>query len=497
MKQYNLKKENVFVCFFTVMLIGILIHSITLSYSPISWMDEVQIKEIARGGIFQKVSDWDMALVKNNGQLNSQSWAIYYIGGWFANLSCFLLGDSGARIINLLWLLVSTFLISFYAFRKTNNKILSVLVGLLYFSFPTLVQSVRGGRVDVIAFTFLFASLSVLQVKLKRSKFSFLLVCLLSSLLLACSVFSWITAVLCIPIVVYEFLEWLNSYQFSLQKKVFFIGAMLFFFMFTTILLVSPFFSNYYETKEFVTSVLMLNTSSNNEFNVKMFFKGLVAFPGVYIVSLSLVFFSRRLFFLSFSILLVSIIMTRTYCYGFRMLYLLPYALIILVLFFKNMKNNKNKMLYLYILFFMGGASFIYSILLRNVSEYFTKEFRSLTHVKEMFKKEIGENKRIYCDTFQLYSIGKNLNWKQYRVISKNESDIFEAIQNLNVEYYVTEKKLMTLEKSTLLNNHGFVLLKEITPFVLDNLSFVQSKLNRYNRLMPYGPYYLYYKTPK
>ena len=146
------------------------------------------------------------------------------------------------------------------------------------------------------------------------------------------------------------------------------------------------------------------------------------------------------------------------------------------------------------VLIFMVLISSCYSLVLRNGIEYFTKDLRCFDHLCSVIKLEIGEYKKIYCDTFQLYYVGRTLNWEQYRLASKNISSFDEIMKNVDFEYYITEESKITEKKNRILKENGFAFYKKITPFNLANVSYIQKILKEKNRLGSYGPYYLYRK---
>lgn len=487
-KTYSLQ---IFIFF---ILLGICLHCTTLSYSPLPWMDEVQINEIVRGGIGEKETSWTMALVRGDGQLDTQAWALYYLGGLSSEFGYILFGQAGNRILNLLWLLVSTGLLTIYVYKKTRHKLLTCLVGLLYFTFPPLCQSVRGGRVDVLAFLFLFASLSLLQLNAKSKK-DLLFKCMASAVCAACAVFSWITAILCMPIVLWEALEAFKKRGLSLKQQLTTLIMMAVAGVVTGVVVLTPFLIRYQLTIDTFMLVLAINSSvSSGAPYFREIIKALCAIPGLYLFGLSLLFARRRFVLLVIATIVICAIAVMTHCYIFRIVYLLPYALIGTAITYGYIHNSKLKITYLAILLFMAVVSYSYSILLRNGTEFFAKNVRDAEVSKQVLEKEIGKNAKIYCDTFQLYYIGRELNWKQYRLASKLPAE-GEVLDGFEIEYYITEKEKLAPRISEVLKEKGFVFTKKIAPFEFKNLSQVEKLLQKVGRLTSYGPYYLYSKS--
>lgn len=492
-KLYSFVKNHTLGVFISLILLGIVLHCTTLSYSPLPWMDEVQTNEIVRGGIAQKSSTWNMAIVRSDGGLDEQSWALYYLGGLSSELGYILFGRAGDRILNLFWLLLSTICVSFYFYKKTNRKNLSYLVGLLYFSFPPLIQSVRGGRADVLAFTFLFASLAILQLQVKINKRLYLL-CILSSCLAVLSIFSWITAILCMPIVLWEALETFKRYNLKFKQQFYMLLLMALSGIGMMFILLSPFLIHYKTTVDTFLYILAHNSSvSTGAPYIKALIKALIAIPGLYCLGLLVLCLKKRFFLLTIASFMICFIAVMTYCYVFRILYLLPYVLIGVALSATYIKSLKKQCLYFVMLIGMCVATYGYSILLRNGTEYFAKDVRDAQVLKDVLKREIGENKKIYCDTFQLYYVGRELNWEQYRLASRFPAEGI-IIEKLEIEYYITEKSKLTKQVQDDLKKNNFVFVKEIRPFDLENLSSIEKFLQNHGRLTSYGPYYLYAK---
>ena len=92
----------------TLFLLGIVSHGVTLSYSPLHWIDEVQINEIAQGGIGKKQSSWSMCLLKTDGALDAQTWAVYYLGGACSELGYRLFGVVGPRVVMLVGVMLAS-----------------------------------------------------------------------------------------------------------------------------------------------------------------------------------------------------------------------------------------------------------------------------------------------------------------------------------------------------------------------------------------------------
>lgn len=493
-KVVDFVKTRVGLVFGCILFLGIALHCLTLSYSPLPWIDEVQIQEIAHGGVGEKTSSWNMTLVHDDGQLDEQAWAMYYLGGYLSEQMYTLFGRSGGRALNLLLLTISTSLLVFYCRKKTGQAFLSYLVGLLYFTFPPLLQSLRGGRVDVLALTCLISALALLQIDCK-SRNKLYLYCALASGVAVLAVFSWATAILCAPIILWEVLDVFKEHKLTLKQQLLGLSMMVGSGLFTAGVVLMPFLCHYQVTIETFLYILSLNSSvSSGGPYVKETIGFLCAIPGVYLVGLLALFLKKRFLLLALSAATICFIAMMTHCYVFRFLYLLPYALIGIAVGGMNIQNRKLKVGYLFLLFVMGCISFGYSVLLRNGTEFFAKDVRNVQRVKEVIQTEIGCAVRIYCDTFQLYYIGRELNWSQYR-LAGDQTAIGKILEVLPINFYITEQEALSQETLDVLTKNGFVFFKKIVVFDLEKLSAIEKFLLKFDRLRPYGPYYLYSKV--
>lgn len=68
----DLLKRHAFLLLAALVFIGVVAHLFTLPFSPIHWIDEVQICEIARGGIGEKSTDWTIQMCPINDDIDDK-----------------------------------------------------------------------------------------------------------------------------------------------------------------------------------------------------------------------------------------------------------------------------------------------------------------------------------------------------------------------------------------------------------------------------------------
>jgi hypothetical protein len=294
------------------------------------------------------------------------------------------------------------------------------------------------------------------------------------------------------PIVLWEVFEIFKERELTLRQRISALILMGMSGFLMLIVLLLPFLLHYQVSLDTFLKILTSNSSiSRGGPYFKEFFKLLFALPFVYAIGLPLLFLRKRFVLLAIATVGISVIAMVTHCYTFRILYLLPYALIGIALIDGYIQRPLKRYVYNGLLILLICIGYSFSILLRNGTEFFAKDVRNVKRVKEILQVEVGANVRIYCDTFQLYYVGRELNWNQYRLAFPS-TNLKDLLNTLDIEYFIAEKKSLSPRMNLILAKEGFELKKEITVIDLEGLSQMEHFLNAMGRLSPYGPYCLY-----
>lgn len=474
----------------TLFLLGIVSHGVTLSYSPLHWIDEVQINEIAQGGIGKKQSSWSMCLLKTDGALDAQTWAVYYLGGACSELGYRLFGAVGPRVVMLVGVMLASGLFFFYLTRKTGSVRLAAVIAFLFACFPPLIQSVRGGRADVLAFVCVFASLSILV--LKPDSWLYRCRTFLAGAFAAMACFCWVTAILVLPLIAWELYdqtwykrEWRAGIRGGLLMAAGAVAA--------TVVLLLPFFANFSETVSTFELILKSNTQmGQGAMNIFALVSALLDAPGVYLLGILAVFCCPKRFWP----LILAIVLFLLFCayriYVFRTLYLAPYAFVALALVVANIRSRGLKLCAFAVLGMVGLYSYGYAVVLRNGVDFFARPYRDYSRVEVVCEEVIGRDVRIYSDTFQLYYVGRALGWHQIRTA-------FGAIHRdvlAQTDYFITEREELSDQEQCVLEDQGFRLIETIDCRPNRSMTCIEQILNKVGRLRPLGPYYLYKRMP-
>lgn len=466
--------------FVALLLFGVLLHATTLSFSPLHWVDEVQINEIGRGGAFMDNREWDMVLFGDGSWIPQQSWAIYYLGGLIQEAGYQMFGHIGPRVMSLICLVLCVILLYFYLKKCAIDTPWVIVLCMILFSSPLMVLSVRGGRVDVLAFLFLFASLLTLQSYKGDHKREFW-VYGTSTLFAVLMCFSWITGIVLLPLVLWEMNRRFQENRHGLTAIrlgvcVILVGLL------TSLIFLLPFLISFNESLRIFLSVVDLNSSSKGIADpigsIMKVFKYEFGFLVLGVAAWAFNWRNNAIALGGVVLFLFASIMTNVY--EFRVLYLVPYTIIGLGLVIKKNDTKLSKIVRLLLLFY-AMCFFGRSVLARNCIDFIAMKGRDYGVVQDEFEKVVGKNVRVYNNSFQLYYIGRILEWKQFRSV-KNESLLCKEFWE-NIDFYITEKKLDDITAK----NRGFRYLCKISPF--EDLE--DSKMLR-GRFAPIGHYFVY-----
>lgn len=404
------------VFFFLVVLFGVAVvaYCATLPFGAVTWYDNVVINEMARGGITHKSLDWSV-VATGNAALDSQSWATYYIGGWLTEVAYQCCGWLGPKILLLIVYALTSGLVFFYVKRKSRSSLFASAMALFFFVFPRVAYGVKSGRVDMVALCFIFAALAVLVWR--RGCPMRGLTLLVAGGLGACSVFTWMTAVIAFPALAWEADDFVrNEYRDSRQRALGYLLAMCGFLV-VTVLLALPFLLDIQTTLAGLRANLAYNlqgASGNKVTQVIVYFKSLFGLPGFFALGAIAIFSRKRFWMLALGFVVFSIFTALTKAGTARMIYFIPSMVIALAVLIAELKKCRMWVGTVFTMVLI--LSYFRTIGLRTWEDVRFRESRNVAAVQAELEKVIGRNASVYTDTFQVYYIGRNLGWKQYRV---------------------------------------------------------------------------------
>ena len=160
-----------------------------------------------------------------------------------------------------------------------------------------------------------------------------------------------------------------------------------------------------------------------------------------------------------------------------------------------------KKVISMLIVFTMTATSYGRSVCVRNLTEWWARDYRDYTKIMGMMEKELGYGIAIYEDVYDLYYIGRHLDWRQYmaaRLIQRPENEHKSMVKALDiVDYYLCAGTCPNEEMISLLEKRGFVFYKIIDPRPEEDGRWTIEFLKRHKRLSPLGPYCVWKRMDK
>ena len=477
------------IVFWGGLILGLICHAVTLPYSPVHWQDECQITELGRL-LLSPGTDWSMCILPTSiTELGGNG--IWNIGKTLQELSYRLGGAPAPRWMELFCLVTVAILVRFYVAKKTSSAWLGTVFGLLAFSVPGLVQSARGARVDAMAMMFLFAALSVMQIEdCPCGKNRRPLVMALTGACAALCVWTWATAVMMMPIVLWEFVETLRRWRVNMRELFTLLGCVV-----VGGLLISAIdFIPCYESIR-GTLARIGNSSKAVGYGQESSFgrtvAQLFAFPGLYVIGFCCLFVRRRFWLLAVAAA-AFLYVTKGSIYVFRTLYLMPYALIGFALLSGMIRCTWVKRSLVVIAVLMLAVTYARSVVVRNAVEFLAREYRDGRTLKAVLAKEIGRGALVYNCAFQTYYVGRELDWKQYQMFYDALRPDVAKIKDL--DYFLIDANDVENVSLDDLRLAGFDKHRTIAVFP-PPAQGVHKWLAQHGRLHSLGDYVLFYRS--
>lgn len=468
--------------FWFLLALGTVLHALTLPYSPPHWQDEVQVNEIGRASL--ECSDWSMYWVRGLGVQNGTvPYGIWNVGGGCAEVGYRLMGECGPRIVALLALVLSTLLVRLYLRRKTEDEFISDLAALLFFSAPHLVESVRSARMDVIAMLFLFAALVVVQIagdpRRKGPVFFFVF-----GVLSACSAFSWATAVLMAPILLFEAVETCRrrDVRFSAALRLFAVagvGAVL-----ATVVIQMPVIARL----EAVVENMVKTVPSAAGVNVAHIGAGdilrtLIGFSFLYLLGIFCLSPRKGILALGGGACLLVCGVNKFYPY--RVQYFVPYAIIAIALTLQSFRGRRLGRMLSAAAMCVLLLGYCFSVCARFGLEVFASPYRDYGALAKSLESAIGRNACVYVDAYDVYYIGRGLGWRQYRVDTLELPSDIDPVILPRIDYVVMEEPRLLPAFEEYLSNVGFDKIAEVAGAAEVKGKVVPGILSRIGTLRP------------
>lgn len=505
---------NFWLIWFSCVLIVVVIQSITIDVAPYLHKDEFLIVDLGRIILFPQ-TDWAITWLT---KVDSPVLLTSYLGPVFQELSFRIIGELGPRISGLAGAILASASMIFYLLARGTTKIAALVLSLIFLLDPLFVQSYTMGRVDGWAIASCITACCVLassdhSLSNKQIKFRLFI----AGALGVFGFFIWPSSIFLFPLIAYELTLLCLKQQKPLIPLFWFTtGGIL-----TTILIISPIAVRIAEQFSQMIDGLAVNVNSGPEGSapiMQRYYTSLLELFRVLKFTPLLVLFAVFGLILKkeIGLLLVSFLtvlsIVITVVYNHRLIYLLPYLIVSVALFYKSSAlihkpkeyNFFRSHLPLVILLVWSVGL---SVGLRTVLAVNEMAERDRNLIFKAAKSMIGNgNHTVLTTSNEFYYSGRTLGWKMYApYLSVAQPASFTQIMKIlhRVDFVILQAHYPNENFEKALKIQGFKIQNVYHIYnTVKKDDGVQTNVKRMRNLYsifqkPYGPYTLYVRDTK
>ena len=489
-------------------LVGVVVcavHLTTLTISPTYWQDEVQIVDLGRVTLNPTSSDWSITWSDDDRPRNY----LTYVGPVLQEMAYRIAGSSsaGPRISSILGALVAATVALGWLLSRGVPQAASWLLCLAFFLDPLLVQGYRGARVDVWAMAFCLTSCWVLRHVLSQSdkRLPSKWFVMLAGGLAAAAVFLWPTSIVLYPLIMVELAYLVRKIKeaASWKSTVSYLLAFAAGGLVLTVLLIIPvihqavwmFDSMQKEVVQRVTSYSLIDSVRATI----IVFRTTPILPLVALVGA----LYRREGWLIVAIAVAVIIVLNSFSYDHRVVYLLPYFLVLSAGFYQHLEERGSGKTYrrvgTMLLIGLLAWSVGLTLVLRPMLAWSQKAERNPKILLEAAEASIGAGTyHVLVDPWEFYYAGRTLGWKIYRPDPDgefSEVDRQKLLEHMDyalfryIDYVPYIERLDSVMSQAGLYHRDTLMTSQEYP---EEDGEILSFLGRFRGAKPYGPYLLY-----
>lgn len=444
--------RHAFAILLTLAVVGLVSTCLVLPNAYVHWVDDVMINEYGRLPIGFHRLEWNMNWFPI--AIRNEMSSPFYLGGAMLDIGYRLWGEKGPRFLVFGFFAVASTLLYFYLLKKCGNRVLSLAMALLYFSYPSLPVSVRGARVDVVAMCFVLAALNVLAIRTadkvrQAAKF------FAAGVLCTMGMFTWFSATLMAPLVMWEVYEEWRQCHLSWKRLLSLMICALLGCAVAFAVIAAPFYGRI--DKMFAYMFLSVSNGASvagNRYMFREFLELFFSFPGFFAVGLTMLLFSKRIWIVSVGTWVLIAMCIPTNFYINRIIYFLPAAMLGVAVFVCDCKSVKLRKMVCVVVGIMIALSYMRTCVFRNMTDWHSRPLRNYAEVQDRLEAELGRGCRIYNYSYQLYYVGRNLGWRQFRARGWTPIPPDELYPLF--DHYICEEKDVTPELEESLASHGF-----------------------------------------
>ena len=450
-----------------------IVRALTISYSPIIWMDEVQIIDMGRAMLtndYSKGINWDAF----SGRLN----VFPSLGAIIQELAFISTGGMvGPRLASLIFACGSAIIM--YKWVKDISQ--SSSSGLISASFlitdPLYSESYRGGRIDSAAIFFALISFYIIT-RARGCGNAQNIWCLSSLGFFMLSVFTWPGAIVLFPLFCYCVI---NERK---KLKVMLLSPSTTLWVAGSSILILLFFFFSLKDNGLIISLVETTKKVSSLRNGYDFIFGIKKNPALLFVSLFIC-FTPGLRWLGTAIFFGFIIVILSGPYEHRILYLTPYCCASIGLYMAMVKNrchpeihptNKSNQTliegfkkYIVIIFIYQFFASNLGWTLKALSQ---KELRDPRILYEFSKNFIGVGSRVVAmGPLEFYYVGREFGWRMYNIEPSLESLEYALVSMPRPDDILMRSASIQVGTITLLNKSGYKCIDHFLSDSEDQLS--------------------------
>ncbi|MFM6172961.1 MAG: hypothetical protein ACKPB4_12620, partial [Sphaerospermopsis kisseleviana] len=404
-------------------VIGVCSMSLTLTKHI--WQDEVQILEAGRLALPGADRSYSMIW---SFEANRPFMLPYYLGPALQDTFCRLFGQHtplGPRLSSLIGAVLASGALLGWLLSRGSVPWIALACSLLFFLDPLFVESYRGARVDSWSMAFMLLTLWVVSAGRKESlrRGGFAAWQVIGGISMAFAAIFWVSAILLVPLVVYEVLRQEPSGKMIPWPKRLLGLIWLGIFGATALALVlTPILGSL--TYMLSDTSGMAGGKMGLDIDLTALLAPCVRSPWLPLGAIAAILISQSWGLAAATMVAVGgVLMTGAYVH--RTIYLLPYFLVAIAtgasfVWTKASPSGFAKLLAFSVLLSMLVWSAALSVGARTFVALSERQARDSGRLLAMLEDSVGSGPyHAYIDAFELYYAARSLGWKSYRTVGK------------------------------------------------------------------------------
>lgn len=168
--------------------------------------------------------------------------------------------------------------------------------------------------------------------------------------------------------------------------------------------------------------------------------------PGLYVFGLAFLFLRRRLQLLGLGFVVFAMVCIATRVYPSRIVYFLPYALIGTAIGVVSVRQGRTRNALMCVVALMLVFAYGRTYICRNLTDYRVRHHMDYAALRPIVEQKLGRGLSVYANTYQLYFLGRELGWQQYRCLGKHPPvEMFDKVDVCITDVEAEKKEFLDL----------------------------------------------------